>query len=418
MVLQSTKGRAYYALTLLSMLYMFDYADRMVMSSLLPYIKADWGSSDAELAMLTGVVSLFVALFVLPMSVLVDRWSRKKMIVIMTIFWSLATLACAFARDYNELLALRALTGLGEAAYAPAAVALISKLFPRNYRAYYTGIFDSFAPLGAGIGFAIGGYVGLVYGWRHAFGMVAAPGIIIGLLFLLVRDYKTVPLLEEASGSKHEGSFAVALKSTGNLFKIRTLWFVYLAYALNIAVNTSIMIWSPSYFVRVFGFDEKTAGTMAGGIAMLVLIGAPLGGFVADRWHKSNKSARLYVSAASSLLGAVFLLLSLQSSNITMALIYFALFGVSTVVYLAPATAVIQDVVQPGIRAVAYGVNVVIMNILGAFLAPVTIGWLSDRYGLANAFYLLPVLGLCAMVLFIGVRKQYLRDSVSTESLE
>ena len=66
MVLQSTKGRAYYALTLLSMLYMFDYADRMVMSSLLPYIKADWGSSDAELAMLTGVVSLFVALLLSP----------------------------------------------------------------------------------------------------------------------------------------------------------------------------------------------------------------------------------------------------------------------------------------------------------------------------------------------------------------
>lgn len=390
---------------------MFDYADRMVVSSLLPFIKADWGVSDAQLAMLTGIVSLFVALFVLPLSVLVDRWSRKKMIVTMTIFWSLATLACAFARNYNELLAYRALTGLGEAAYAPAAVAMISKLFPRNYRAYYTGIFDAAAPLGAGFGFIIGGYIGLVYGWRHAFGMVAIPGIFIALLFLLVRDYKTLPLNEEKNRDESIGSFRIILLSIANLFKIKTLWYVYLAYASNIAVNTSMMIWSPTYFVRVFQFDEKTSGILAGGIAMLALVGAPLGGFIADKWHRTNKSARLYVSALSSLLGSIFLLLSLQSTSTIAALIFFALFGISTVIYLAPATAVIQDVVQPGMRAIAYGLNVVIMNILGAFIVPVIIGWLSDRYGLANAFYLLPVLGLSAMGLFFYARSQYLLDS-------
>lgn len=387
------------------------------MSSLLPLIKADWNVSDTDLGMLTGIVSLFVAIFVLPLSVLVDRWSRKKMIAVMTTFWSLATLACAFAKDYNQLLAYRALTGLGEAAYAPAAVAMISKIFPRNYRAYYTGIFDAFAPLGAGIGFAVGGYVGLTYGWRHAFGMVAVPGFILALLFLFVRDYSTLPLDEQKDNDSESGltSLKLTLQSIGNLLKIKTLWFVYIAYALNIAVNTSIMVWSPTYMVRVFGFDEKTAGTISGGIALMVLIGAPIGGVIADRWNKKNKSARLYVSAISSFLGALFLFLAISIQDTTLALAMFGLFGISTVVYLAPATAVIQDVVQPGMRAIAYGFNVVFMNILGAFLTPVIIGKLSDFYGLGNAFYLLPVLGGIAVVLFLASKKQYLTDLVSSK---
>jgi len=411
----STKGRAYYVLTLLCVLYLFDYADRMVMSSLLPLIKADWNVSDADLGLLTGIVSLFVAIFVLPMSVLVDRWSRKKMIAIMTSFWSIATLACAFAGNYHQLLGYRALTGLGEAAYAPAAVAMISKIFPRNYRAYYTGIFDAFAPLGAGIGFAVGGYVGLTYGWRHAFGMVAAPGLVIALLFLFVRDYSTLPLNEEKKDDTHSATLRVTLQSIGNLLKIKTLWFVYIAYALNIAVNTSIMVWSPTYMVRIFGFDEKTAGTISGGIALMVLIGAPIGGIIADKWNKKNKSARLYVSAISSFLGALFLLLAISFQDTMLSLAMLGLFGVSTVIYLAPATAVIQDVVQPGMRAIAYGFNVVFMNTLGAFLTPVIIGKLSDSFGLRQAFFLLPVLGSIAVVLFLASRKQYLSDLVSNK---
>jgi MFS family permease len=403
--MKSSKAGVYYTLSLICVLYLFDYADRMVVASLLPFIKQEWGSSDAQLGMLTGIVSLFVALFVLPLSVLVDRWSRKKMIVIMASFWSLATLACAFAKSYNELLVYRALTGLGEAAYAPAAVALISKLFPRNRRAYYTGIYDAFAPLGAGIGFAVGGYIGLVYGWRHAFGIVALPGLAVAIMFIFARDYATLPL---ANSLSQRSSLWRAML---DLRKIKTLWYVYAAYALNIGVNTSVMVWAPTYFIRIYGFGEKTAGILAGAIALMVLIGAPLGGLLSDRMHSKRKDSRILVSAISSVLGALFLAAALASASHIWGLAFFGLFGIATVAFLAPATAAIQDVVEPGIRAIAFGLNVVLMNILGAFLAPVAVGAISDISGIRYSLIVLPVLGIIAAAVFMKSRPYYLADS-------
>jgi predicted MFS family arabinose efflux permease len=123
---KSAKFNAFYLLTLISVIYLFDYADRKVMSALFDAIKTDWQLSDSELGLLNGIVSLMISIFVLPLSVIVDRWSRKYMIAIMVFIWSIATLMCAFAQNYNQLLFFRALTGLGEAAYAAAAVYPVS----------------------------------------------------------------------------------------------------------------------------------------------------------------------------------------------------------------------------------------------------------------------------------------------------
>ncbi len=144
-------------LILLCLTYAFDYTDRMIVASLLPFIKQDWGLSDQLLGSLSGIVSLFIALFVIPFSLIVDRWSRRKMVAIMVFFWSIATIACAFARNYEELLLARAFTGVGEAGYAPAAIAIIAASFPRERRAIAVGIWDAFAPIGAGLGFRSAG---------------------------------------------------------------------------------------------------------------------------------------------------------------------------------------------------------------------------------------------------------------------
>ena len=192
-----------FILILLCLTYAFDYTDRMIVASLLPFIKHDWGLSDQLLGSLSGVVSLFIALFVLPLSLIVDRWSRRKMVAIMVFFWSMATIACAFARNYEELLLARAFTGIGEAGYAPAAIAIIAASFPRERRAIAVGIWDAFAPIGAGLGFLIGGYVGLHYGWQHAFGLVGIPGIVLAVLYWFTRDYRTIPLEAVAAGMKN-----------------------------------------------------------------------------------------------------------------------------------------------------------------------------------------------------------------------
>ena len=403
----SGEGRAVYILVLLCLTYAFDYADRMIVASLLPYIKQDWNLSDQILGSFTGVVSLFIAIFVIPLSIVVDRWSRRKMIAIMVFLWSCATIACAFARNYEELLIARAFTGLGESGYAPAAVAVIAASFPREKRALVTGIWDAFAPIGAAVGFLVGGYIGLHYGWRHAFGLVGLPGIILAVMYYFTRDYRTVALDETAGAAAGPGLWN-AVKS---LFRIPTLWFTYVAFAMNIAVTTPMLTWFPSYLNRFHGMDTQRAGNFTALLSLLLLIGAPLGGFLADRWMRRRANARLMLSAISSLVSALLLALAFLFPQSPVFIPLILAFGVFSVAFLAPAAAVIQDVVHPGMRALAYGLCVVCQHILGASWSPMLIGGLSDRFGLERALLAAPAFGIIATILFFIGARYYEADS-------
>ncbi len=401
--------KAKLVLVMLSIAYLIDYADRMVMASLIPLIKTEWHLPDSKLGMLTSIVSFFIAIFVLPLSLLVDRWSRKKMVAIMVFIWSVSTLLCAYASNFNHLLFARAFTGIGEAAYAPASVAIIAMMFPLNKRAKFTGIWNAFSPLGAAIGFVVGGVVGMHYGWRNAMGLMAIPGIILSFFFWFSYDYKTIPLENNAILSAKDNLKGL-WKTIKGLFRIRTLWFVYLGYAMNMAINAAVLTWFPSYLCRYYNMNQKEAGNIAGLIAMLALIGAPLGGYITDIWGKRQINSRMYVPGITSLATAVFLTIALLCNNYYLAMTFFLLFGILSVGYLAPATAVIQDVVHPGIRAVAFGLNVVIMNFCGAFWSPILIGSISDRFGLNIAFYVLPIFGLIASCLFFYGAKHYKQE--------
>jgi len=414
---QISKSNRTIILILLCLAYLLDFADRMVMSSLFPLIKADWHVSDTQLGLLNSVVALFIALFVFPLSLLIDRWSRKKMVAIMVFGWSVATLVSAFATDYNHLLLLRAFTGLGEAGYGPAAVAMIAALYPIEDRAKYIGIWDAFAPLGAAIGFMVGGIVGLHFGWRHAMGLLAFPGIILSLFFWFSADYKTIPLTNDPEKIKRFSMFAGLKDAIPKMLKTKTLWFVFIAYAMNFAIGSSLLTWVPSYLNRFYGYDENLSGKIAGLIAMLALVGAPLGGFLADYWYKKNKNARMLVASFASLITIAVLFYALLFKGTTIGILLLIASGVFVVAFIAPATAVIQDVVHPGVHAMAFGMSVVFMNIFGAFWAPIAIGKLSDLYGLDQALYMLPVLGVISTILFFVGTFHYKRDLENVSQL-
>ena len=125
---------AWFAFAMTLGLMVFDYVDRQVVVSLFPYMKTDWGLSDKQLGALVSVVSVTVALGALPIALIADRASRVKSIVVMATAWSLATISCMFARSYGQLLALRAMVGVGEAGYGSVGAALIASHFPARMR--------------------------------------------------------------------------------------------------------------------------------------------------------------------------------------------------------------------------------------------------------------------------------------------
>ena len=291
-----------YIFILLFLLYMFDYLDRMVISSLFPFLKAEWQLTDMQCGGLVSAVYLSIVIFTFPVSILIDRWSRKKTVGLMALLWGLATGLGAFTKTFRQLYSTRSLIGIGEAGYAPGGSAMISGMYPVEKRSWMLGLWNASIPLGSAMGVAIGGIIATHWGWRHALGLVAIPGIVVAFLFFFVRDYKTVGLLKkEPSESKAKGSKLVKM-SIIDMFKELvqkpSLIFTYFGIAGVVFTTTALLAWLPTYFMRVQGMEASPAGIKASAVMLLAIVGAPLGGYLVDRWRKRRINARLIFPAS------------------------------------------------------------------------------------------------------------------------
>lgn len=411
--------RAHYTLFLLFMAYLLDYANRNVLYPLFPTLKQEWGLSDTQLGALSTVVSITIGVIVIPVSVLVDRWSRRKTISMMIFLWSIATLACGFTKNFGQMLLARALIGLGEAGYAPGGTAMISAAYPEKKRSLALGIWSASIPLGIGLGMVIGGYVGRHYHWRNAFNLVAIPGILLAIAVWFMRDYKTVSLTRDAPA---EGPLKISkslVKQSLGLFTIPSLVFTYLGFAMNQAATNAILAWLPSYYTRFRGMAVDRAGIITAILALSVFIGAPLGGLFGDILGRKRANGRMLAPALTSFLTAVVLFLSFFISGpdwLKMA-VYIG-FGILMVAYVAPSAAVTQDVVHPGLRAISYAFNVLTMHLVVGGWSPMIIGWLSDQIGLERAMMLIPVFCLLGSICFIIGSRYYARDLARAEKVE
>ena len=405
--------------TLLFLLYMFDYMDRLVIVSLFPFLRQEWGITDTQCGLLVSAVYWSILIFTLPVSILIDRWSRTKSIGLMAVLWSVATLACAFTKNFGQLFAARTAIGLGEAGYAPGGTAMISALYPKEKRAKILGIWNASIPLGSALGIAIGGIIADRFGWRHAFGLVALPGIIVALLFFYVRDYKTFELTRPDGGKNQQRESRMQwIEIASHLFGNKTLIFNNLAFAANTFVTTAMLTWLPSYFQRVDGISMSKASTKGGIVMLLAIVGAPLGGYLTDRWLKSRRNARLLFPSISSWVTAVLLFIAFgfYRGEIQYAVLLAA--GIAAVAFVPAAVAVTQDVVHPGLRAVSLSVCVIIQHILGSALGPPAIGALSDSFGLETAMVFLPLFAVVAGILFFTGSFFYDSDARRVEVID
>ena len=371
-----SKRYSYYVFGLLFLVYMFDYIDRLVIVSLFPFLKADWGLTDTQCGLLVAAVSWSIVLFTFPVSVLVDRWSRRKSIAIMCTLWSLATAACAFTTQFFQLFVARVFIGLGEAGYAPGGTAMISAVFPEKSRARIMGLWNASIPLGAALGIALGAIIAEKYGWRHAFGIVALPGLLVAVLFLWTKDYKNVDLVRTAgSGDKSQASSIMRPGDVAREF-VRTpsLILTYLGFAGSMFATGAMLAWLPSYFQRLQGISMSEAGTKAGLVMLMAIVGAPIGGFLADKWQKANPRGRLLFPSVTSLLSFVVFMSAFAFAPASLLFPIACLGGIIGASFVPAAAAVTQDVVHPGLRAISYSLCVITQHILGTALGPVFVG--------------------------------------------
>ena len=410
-----------YVFLLLWLLYFFDYIDRMVVVSLFPFLKAEWGLTDAQCGAMVSAVYWAIVLFSFPASIVIDRWSRKKSIGIMAVLWCIATAACAFTKNFGQLFAARTMIGIGEAGYAPGGTAMISALYPEKERAFMVGIWNASIPLGMAAGIVIGGFIASRWGWRHAFGIVAIPGLIVALLIFFVRDYRTVGLERTVAHRETTDTGRAATKMTKldilrAFARTPSLLLTYIGFAGMMFTSISMSTFLPTYFERVQGFPLQKATLLASGIMLTSIIGSPLGGWIADAWMRRRLQARLLLPAVSALLTAVLFLFgfSLPSGGFIQYGI-FLLAGIASIAWASSAIAVTQDVVHPGLRAISYALCVVTQNLLGSALGPVVTGAFSDRYGILTALKIASAMAIFSCILFYLGSRFYRRDLEKVE---
>ena len=403
-----SKGYSNYVFMLLFLLYLFDYADRMVVTSMFTSIQKDWLISDTQCGWLVSVIYLAIGILTFPVSILIDRWSRTKTIGLMAIVWSLATALCAITGSYVQLFMARIMIGFGEAGYAPGGSALISGMYPLEKRSKMMGLWNASIPLGSAIGVGMGGIIAQSLGWKHAFGIVAVPGLIIAILFLFVKDYKTVDL---SFIDRSNNKIRMEKKDMIREFLSKpSVMYTYFGMAAVVFVTTAIIVWLPKYFEIERHMEPKTAGSLAGAVMLLALVGAPLGGFLIDKWRMSEPRARLLFPALSTLGSGILLFIALALLKGTGQLIVLFAFGILIMTFIAGAAAVTQDVIHPGLRATSYAIAVAVQNLIGSFTAPIVLGKISDLSNIKTALSILPfVLMLGALLFYLGSR-HYVND--------
>ena len=411
-----SKGYSNYIFMLLFLLYMFDYIDRMVITSMFASIEKDWGITHTQSGMLVSAVYWAILALTFPVSLLVDRWSRTKTIGIMAILWSLATAVCALTGNYVQLFIARMFIGIGEAGYAPGGSAMISGLYPIDKRARMMGIWNAAIPVGTAIGHFLGGFIAVRLGWKHAFGLVAFPGLIVAILFLFLRDYKTVDL---AFVNNTRQKIKMKRKDMIREFITRpSILFTYFGISAVVFVTTALITWLSTYFQDVRGVPMDKAATMASIVMVLAVIGAPAGGYLTDAWWKKQQNARLLLPALSTLVTAILLFTALYLLKGTIQYLCLLLMGVCVMFFISGAAAVTQDVIHPGLRATSWAVAVVIQHLLGSSMAPVVIGRIYDLSNIRTALGILPFVLVVGSVLFYMGSRYYRKDMEKVTKIE
>ncbi|HKV25358.1 MAG TPA: MFS transporter [Candidatus Acidoferrum sp.] len=351
-------------LAVLALINFVNFADRQVVVPLLPLLRQQMSVSDAQLGSLQTWLLVVLAVTSIPCGLLADRLGRTQIIAAGVAFWSIATIACGFAPSFMMLLVARALIGVGEAAYAPAAQSMITDSFSYQRRAFAQSVFAAGMLLGGAAGQAFGGLVGESHGWKFTF-------IVIGLVCMIPGIF-VIKLPEPPRRPRSE------VVPIFRLLKVPAFVAIIVAGTCVTFASVSLLTWGIDFAVNYKEFSLREAAVSLAFVALLSLVcGVLTGGFLADRLQKKYPYGRVIVIAAAFLLAAPCVLLAIQTDNKWLFLAALFIGGFFMSWYHGPVTAVLHDLTPQRAHATAIGVYMFVTQLLGA-LGPQLVGKISD----------------------------------------
>jgi MFS family permease len=401
-----------------TLLFIINWMDRQVMAVVLEPMKQDLGFSDAQMASLQTVFMISIGAFALPVGLLVDRWSRRKMLALLAFAWSVMTFLTGLVSQIALLWIIRFFVGVGEAGYKPGSAGWLSVAFPREGRARAIGILDLGIPVGAALGVVIGGAVATATGsWRIPFFTFAIPGIVLAILCLFLPDYATVKTAGERTLS---GRF---IGEVLGLLKIKTVRYTTIASIAYNFVMVALISWAPAFFMRGFHLTEAAAGKIAGLLFVVGAVGVVGAGWLGDFWHRRNPAGRALACAVVAILMVlvrVVFLWSFTTGSLTLVIAVGVVDSILATGYNPLYETMVQDPVTPRHRASSMGMLLLWNFVLGAAWGPLFVGLVSDAAGsgfagLQTAFWLtMPVAVLCPFFHILAARN-YVADTAGVK---
>jgi MFS family permease len=348
-----------------------NYLARTMLTTMRGSIVADIPMSDAQFGLLTSGFLWIYALANPIGGFLADRFSRKSVIVGSLIAWSLVTACTAYARTFEQFLALRMILGISEAFYIPAAISMIVDFHRGPTRGLAAGIHTTGLIFGSTIG-GLGGWIAEHHNWNVAYSVIGVPSLILGftLFFFLREPAREHPASVADSSAAPSFTFWSAV---ARLAKTGPLYWVLVCWGLQGAVGWLIIGWMPTHMREQFNMGQGAAGFSAlGYVYVFQTLGLLAGGHWSDRWSQTFPRARIVLPSVAFMLTAPTFLITGQSDLFIFTVLALAGWGLAEGFLGANMMPIICFVVDQRYRATAYGV----LNAFPAIFGGISI-WLG-----------------------------------------
>ena len=430
-----TPGYRRYALWVLLIIYILNFLDRQIVTILAEPIKQELGLKDWQLGMMTGLAfAIFYTVLGIPIARYAERGNRPFIISAAVAAWSLFTILCGFAQNFWQLVLARVGVGIGEAGCTPPAHSLISDYVEREKRASALAFYSLGTPIGALLGMALGGLIADAWGWRTAFLVAGAPGLLMAIVAgtTLVEPRKQLSA-DLAARQKSGPSFKEALAEIRGK---RTVWLIAFGVSIKAFIGYGSGVFIAPFFFRNHGAEltQIAAGYGLGlagflGLTLGIVVGLTgavgiwAGGQLADRYGAKDLRHYMGIPAVSTLLGIPVYITALFVESAVLALVLMAIPPILNGLWYGPAYAAIQGLVRPETRATATAILLFIVNLIGLGMGPLVVGAVSDLlsgpFGLGPAqgvrwsLALFNLFGIVASILFWLARGSIREEMVS-----
>lgn len=394
--IHGAKGAGQAALWVLAALFamnLLNYIDRFILAAVLQQVQEELNIKDAQGGLLSTAFLLSYAIFSPFTGWLGDRWPRKYLVSAGVGVWSLATFGSGLVTTSGQMMAARCFLGIGEASYATLAPSLIGDFFRRGQRNRALTIFYLAIPIGAALGYFLGGQIAAVHGWRVAFFAVGLPGLAVAIAALAIPEPRRggTEEIDEESLQRHE-ALPLSWGIYAKLFRNKSYLFNAMAMAMFTFALGGLQLWAPKFLAenRIVAEAEtkeqsrrdanaRANTLLAGAVGLSGLLGTGLGGLLADRLVRRWRSAAYFkVSGISMLAGSPFILAALLVQN-EWAIFLCLLIGlILAFMNFGPSNAIIINVTDPKIRAAAFAINIFVIHFLGDIPSPPLMGLISD----------------------------------------